>query len=325
MTSLAVHLYVHGRGRGHASRAIPLVAALGARGHHVRVFAGGDAVDVLRPYADTTAVRSLPPQLGFDALATLRRRLATDVAQTRAVRPDVVVSDGDLPGLCAARLCGVPTIALGHGLVFLSCRRPRGVPRLPWWREAAKAGVASLGARRRIATHFAVLPVRRRDTTLARPPVRPWSRTTPPDRIVAYFRDGIDDAQLAALRHVDPEAVVFAPNARPGVLAPSPAFDDAVARARAVVATAGSSLIAECVAHGVPLLALYRDDDDEQRLNATMLAHAGLGLAAPLHSLSSAHVAALVSRSGSTSSAVLPATDAIAAVVDACESLGSHA
>lgn len=319
---LEIHLYVHGRGRGHASRAVGIIAALQARGHRVRAFAGGDAIGVLRPHVDTSVVASLPPRVGVTAIATLGRRVIADLVRNRATRPDVVVSDGDLPGLCAAHLSAIPTVAIGHGLVFLACRRPHRVPRLAWWRESFKAGIASIGAQRRVATHFTTLPLRRGDTVLARPPMQRWPLQAARDRIVAYFRDGICPDHVAAIRSVDPDAIIFSRGGGVGVREPSaPAFEAAIGSARLVVATAGSQLIAECVAHGLPLLALYGDDDDEQRLNATMLVSAGLGRAARLGAFSSLMLRETFASQRSIGLRALPEYDAAEAVVDACESL----
>jgi len=152
--------------------------------------------------------------------------------------------------------------------------------------------------------------------------MRQWSLQPDRARVVGYFRDGIDARHVTAIRSFDPDAIIFSPGGGPGVLEPSAAaFDAAVACARVIVATAGSQLIAECVAHGIPMLALYREDDDEQRLNAMMLASAGLGHAAPLHALSSALLGEVLAASQSLAVSALPERDAAAAVVDACESL----
>ncbi len=322
---LDVHLYVHGRGRGHASRANHLIAALVARGHRVRVFAGSDALPVLDGNTDTTAVASIPRRLGATGAVTLWRRVAGDLARNRASAPDVVISDGDLPSLCAARLTGIPSIALGHGLVFWSCRRPTGLPRLAWWREAIKAGVASFPAQRRIATHFGVLPLRRPGTILARPPMRRWELGPRGDVVVCYFRDGLDAAALAVLGELAGEVVIFAPGGGRGVTPPSAvAFDAAIRRASAVIATAGSQLIAECAAHGIPLLAMYRADDDEQRLNAALVQAGGHGRGAPLTAIGTPVLAEFLSWARrSPRRATLPETDGVAAVVEACESLAT--
>ena len=322
---LDIHLYVHGRGRGHASRALHLVAALASRGHRARVFAGRDAVAALAGVVTTTAIESLPPVAGLEALATAARRLRGDVARIFAQRPDVVVSDGDLPSLCAARACGVPSVAVGHGLVFLVCARPLGLPRLPWWREALKAGVASLGARRRIAVNFTRLPLRDPTAVLAAPRSVARSTAAEPREVLAYFRDGLDARLLAAIREAAPTAQIFAPRGPRGVRPPDRvAFAEAFARARAVIATAGSQLIGECVASGTPLLAVHRRGDDEQRLNAELLARTGLGGSAAIDAVDASMLRAFLERAPLLRrhpAIVPPGIDASTAVIDACEQL----
>jgi UDP-N-acetylglucosamine--N-acetylmuramyl-(pentapeptide) pyrophosphoryl-undecaprenol N-acetylglucosamine transferase len=320
---LDIHLYVHGRGRGHASRALHLVAELASRGHRARVFAGRDAVGVLADVVPTTAIDSLPPTAGIDALATASRRIREDVARMAARRPDVVVSDGDLPALCAARVCGVPSVAVGHGLVFLVCARPSGLPRLPWWREAMKAGVASLGAHRRIAVNFMALPLRDATAVLAAPQSVPAVTVAERSGVVAYFRDGVDARLFGAIRQAAPTAEIFAPGGPQGVRSPDrDAFAEAFARARAVIATAGSQLIAECVASGTPLFAVHRRGDDEQRLNAELLARTGLGRAAPLDTVDAPMLRTFLDRSPLRRGAIVaPDVDASTAVIDACEQL----
>lgn len=325
--TLDIHLYVHGRGRGHASRALHLVTELAARGHRARVFAGRDAVAVLRDVVPTMAIDSLLPVVGVDAFATAWRRVPADVARMSAARPDVVVSDGDLPSLCAARLCGIPGVAVGHGLVFMACVRPSGVPRLPWWREAMKARVASLGAQRRIAVHFARLPLRDRSAILAASPSVARAAVGERRGLVAYFRDGLDARLLAAIREVAPTARVFAPRGPEGVAPPDrDAFAEAFARARAVIATAGSQLIGECVASGTPLLAVHRRDDDEQRLNAALLARAGLGCAASIDAVDAPMLRAFLDWEPLPGARIArPEVDASRAVIDVCEQLAGGA
>ncbi len=54
-------------------------------------------------------------------------------------------------------------------------------------------------------------------------------------------------------------------------------FVEALRSAPAVVSSAGSQLMSECVFLGISQFALYDADDDEQRLNVEMLRDAGLG------------------------------------------------
>ena len=55
------------------------------------------------------------------------------------------------------------------------------------------------------------------------------------------------------------------------------AFLEALGCTRAVVASAGSQLISECAASGIPLFALHAANDDEQRINVALVKAAGIG------------------------------------------------
>jgi hypothetical protein len=225
------------------------------------------------------------------------------VAALRRERADLVVSDGDLPGTLAARAAGRPSIAVGHGLVFLCCARPPSAPAGPWRREALKAAVSTLGAQRRIAVGFVPLPVRR--GRLARPSLEPSlaaaTLRTPDGPLLCYFRDSVPRALLERLATLQRPVILFATQdpGVPGIHHEPPSraqFVETLASARAVVATAGSQLIGECVALGVPLLALHAPDDDEQRLNVAMLRDAGLGDGASLPELDDARLHAFLAR-----------------------------
>lgn len=59
-------------------------------------------------------------------------------------------------------------------------------------------------------------------------------------------------------------------------------FRRALAKCSAVVASAGSNLLAECALLGKPILATYRRDDGEQWLNAILAEQAGIAVASEL-------------------------------------------
>jgi len=298
-----VHYYVHGRGRGHATRSRAVISRLRDAGLDVVAFAGEAAEPLLRDHVTTHAVRSLLPTAGREAPRLVASRVRAAVTALRRERADLVISDGDLPGTLAARVAGRPSIAVGHGLVFLCCARPPGTPAGPWRREALKAAVSTLGAQRRIAVGFVPLPVRR--GRLARPSLEPPLTTatprTPHGPLLCYFRDGAPKALLERLAALPHPVILFATHDPrvPGIHHEPPArarFVETLASARAVVATAGSQLIGECVALGVPLLALHAEGDDEQRLNVAMLRDAGLGDGAPLAELDDARLHAFLAR-----------------------------
>ncbi len=276
-----IHLYVHGRGRGHTTRCLAIARALEASGRAFHAFVGRDGVSLFSATYPCTEVESLPPTPGAAAMGVAKRvRAAIDAA--RKDRVSAILSDGDLPGLLAAKALRKPSVAVGHGLVFSECKRPASLPRAPWLREAAKAAASSVGAHRCIAVNFVPLEPRSRRVTVARPSLDPrLHRISAPDEVLCYFRDGAPEV-LRMLVELGVRPVVFATR-NPGVsgIEYEPQsrgrFIERMARARVVVASAGSQLISECVSLGIPMLALHRRDDDEQRLNAAMLKMARLG------------------------------------------------
>ena len=56
-----VHYYVHGRGHGHAARALELLPALESAGYRIRLFAGRDARFLLRTHCRLFPIHSLLP------------------------------------------------------------------------------------------------------------------------------------------------------------------------------------------------------------------------------------------------------------------------
>lgn len=326
-----VHYYVHGRGRGHATRSRAVITRLREAGFEVVAFAGEAAEPLLREHVPTHAVRSLLPTAGRGAPRLVAERVRAAVAALRRDRADLVVSDGDLPGTLAARVIGRPSIAVGHGLVFLCCARPSAIPAAPWRREAWKAAASTLGASRRIAVGFVPLPVRR--GRLARPSLEPSRRSeiprTPDGPLLCYFRDGAPRALLERLAALHRPVILFAPHdpGVPGISHAPPSrarFVEVLGEARAVVATAGSQLIGECVALGVPLLALHAPGDDEQQLNVAMLREAGLGDGAPLPALDDARLHAFLARPPASPPAWSAPDVATAVLEDAAALLRGH-
>lgn len=292
-TALAlIHYYVHGRGRGHATRTAAVVRGLLEDGHQIRAFSGPDGLPLLREVVETAAIASVPARFSREVPRLLARRVREGLRAGLRDRPDLIVSDGDLPGLLAARRLRCRSVAIGHGLVFRACVRPPGLPTGPWMREAIKAGVSSAGADALVAVNFVPLALRLDRARLSRPALDPDlpAPRPPGDDVVCYFRDGPCLPVLRALAAEGLRVVLFGaePVAVPGVeVRPieRASFLQCLASARAVVASGGSQLTAECVALGIPLFALYARSDDEQRLNALMLEHASLGSGAAFDDL----------------------------------------
>lgn len=324
-----LHYYVHGRGRGHASRSLAVIARLEDAGHEVVAFAGRDARTLLAERVTVRPVRSVLPGTGLRTPVLVADRVREAVAALRRDDAALVISDGDLPGMLAARVARRPSIAVGHGLVFLCCTRPLTLPLAAWRREAIKAGVSSVGASRWVAVNFIPLPVRR--GRLARPALElPETQRTSDGPVLCYFRDGASvplQRHLAALTS-DAPVILFAtePPAVPGIIHEPPSrerFVQALGSARAVVASAGSQLISECVALGTPIWAGYAPDDDEQALNVGMLRHAGLGDGCPLDEVDEAGLRTFLARPAPPPS-TWKAPDVATAVLEEVEALLSE-
>ena len=267
--------YVHGRGRGHASRAVWLAQAALEAGHQVRLRAGDQALDLLATRFPVERIRSI--RRGAPGVVDFPARLREEVRILREFSPDLVVSDGDAPALAAARWLGLPAVAIGHDLVFSRCR----LPPLPWRPLLSCRSTAWMASatRRAIAVHF--LPVEPLDSGVAvARPVTPPPREVPTDgagAVVAYFRDANGQRILSALERLGAPLLAFGQGARGFDGAAFPAY---LQGASAVVSSAGSNVLAECVLLEKPVLALHRRDDHEQALNALLIERSGAGMRA---------------------------------------------
>ncbi|MFY0537338.1 glycosyltransferase family protein [Nannocystis pusilla] len=278
-----VSLVVHGRGRGHASRAVACARALRDAGHALHVFAGGDAEHVLKDMYEVTAVPTVRPGLG--AVSGWLGRLASDADRFAAAAPECVVSDGDQPSLVVARRRKVGSVAIDHGLALTHSRLPIRPPAAMRLYERLNNAPLAL-ADRLVAVHFLPFEVSDARVAIARPDLRDDLRgpVTREGFLLAYFRDdnGRDalalalaaGARVVCFGERDPQlpGLVFRRSDRAG-------FADHLRRCDGVITSAGSNVLAECVMLRKPALALYKRGDAEQALNARLAEHAGVALA----------------------------------------------
>lgn len=301
---------LNGQGRGHTSRALALTDVFRRRGHEVRLCCGEPTAarlrdqgeDVLDIPTPAEIVRGNRVQLAASAahnlpLAVRTPEIVADLAERlTAFRPDLVLSDFEPFAPRAARRLGVPTVALDHQHVLTEarCRVPA--------RYAASAALTRLGtsimAPRQLFDQIIV-------PSFFFPPLRPGSRAhlvppvlrrsvldavpTPGEHVLVYVNhpDG-SGPLLRTLRTVDASFVVYnvAPPseaaAHPNLAfrALSPRFVDDLAASRAVVCTAGFTLLSEAMWLGKPVLALPNRGFFEQALNAFYLRASGRGDAA---------------------------------------------
>jgi UDP-N-acetylglucosamine--N-acetylmuramyl-(pentapeptide) pyrophosphoryl-undecaprenol N-acetylglucosamine transferase len=281
MTRIAY--FVHGRGKGHAVRTRSVMEALPG-GYEVRVFCAGEAWDVLKDIADAEPVLACVP--GRQMITSFRLRFRGDRERLRRWSPDLVVSDSDGPSVNAAKSLGIPVVAIGHGLIFRHTRLRAALPFHKHVRELVNVASSSWPAARRVAVHFAPVTPRTPGTYVARPDLRSEieSASTRDDFMLAYFRDSNGTTALEQLARRGHRVMLFGqPRGVPrGVEVRPPdvqAFADALGRCRAVVGSAGNHLPAECAMLGIPMLALYREDDAEHEMNAHLVEAAGIGIA----------------------------------------------
>jgi len=306
--------FVHGRGRGHASRALSIVPALRAAGYEVKLLGSGDALPVLRTLG-TVQPRALVKPGPAVALSLWRRR-AEEKQFLREAAVDMIISDGDQGALLAAHALGLPSIAIGHDLVFSRCSLPDSLSQRDLLHQRANALIPTYLSTRRVAVNF--LPVHTKDpgTRVARPEIATHTPGPRSDRLVCYFRDDNAQQVLALARSVASDVISYVGSASDQLLERD-AFRALLCSARGVVGSAGSNLIAECVTFGVPMLALYRAGDAEQALNAQLLARAKLGVAACISAVDAETLRVFWQRTAAGDFETLALTQALPSVVDA--------
>ncbi|KYF70581.1 glycosyltransferase family protein [Sorangium cellulosum] len=319
--------YVHGRGRGHASRALAITGALRERGHELRIYAGGQAAELLGALPEHRPVRPIYPGVG--GVIELPRRVAKELVEQAGFRPDAIVSDGDLPSLLAARALGIRAVAIGHDLVFSRCRLPEGLPRLRVL-ACRRTTWASTRARHAVAVHFLPVEPEAPGTVVARPerrlPAAGAARDVEPGAVVCYFSEYDARGALERIARAGRRVVAFgAPGVDvPGVTArpfDPDAFLAHLEAASAVVTTAGSNVLAECVLAGKPVLALHDERHHEQTLNALLAERAGVAVASPLLSLSPGVVARFFDRARAADFARIDLERALPSAPSAARSL----
>jgi UDP-N-acetylglucosamine--N-acetylmuramyl-(pentapeptide) pyrophosphoryl-undecaprenol N-acetylglucosamine transferase len=273
-----IDYFVHGHGRGHASRAASVVPRLREDGHMVRVHAGGDAGDLLEGVAPRVPV--LP---GWRMPWALASRTAGDLYRFGRRAPGLVVSDGDQAALAAAWMRGIPSIAVGHDLVFTSCRLPPVLPTASRWYQRVNGSIPTSLPTARVAVHFLPVEPMTPDVHVARPDLPTDLRGDVRDEgfVLGYFYDRRGRAVVHALARAGLPVEAYGAVGDDGEQRfEQGSFRDKLRRCAAVASSAGSNVLAECVLLGKPVLAVYDRGHHEQALNAALVERAGVGLGA---------------------------------------------
>lgn len=296
---------IHGYGRGHASRALPIIRELLQRGHEVIAVAGGQAYEFIRDDVRTMKVDCFTFEqvegTKTDPVKTVRVnlpkyiKLLLRVQDYQAVkhlctqfRPDAIITDSEPFTAWVGKDLGIPVMCLDHyGIIANAGTR---IPMSDTIRVAldkwAYRKLIPKPSTRVISSFYSepsdhpiVGPIIRKELVEAYAPVTTGSH------YVAYFSSGIDHSQLEELKALNGLVVVFhnGPAKRDENIQWVPRnralFDLAISTCRGVICSAGNQIISESVFLGKPLYVIP-EDSVEQRLNASYILRMGVGLSA---------------------------------------------
>jgi hypothetical protein len=125
--------------------------------------------------ASVTPSQNLP-----DVISTVVERVSGDceVSASSGRYPQLVISDGDFPGMLRAELGGIPSVGIAHGQLFSIAQKPTWVKNVPilnraWNKQGTLNYVSGLFTEWQIATHFCFLESKYSSGTVARAPLRP--------------------------------------------------------------------------------------------------------------------------------------------------------
>lgn len=296
-----------GQGRGHASRGIAISKALREHGHDVLFCCGGTAREILESQEERVigvpALRQMMDGNEVQVVQTLRYNwrhllhvpdITSRLAETfSSYGADLLITDFEAFAPRAARRIGLPVLSFNHQQVITETRYQ--LPRSCWFHAGLAYATVKLIApshpKHVLLTSFFFPPVKHPSrTTMVPPIIRPAVQEATPssrDHVLVYYNqpEGAEYV-LDVLRQVDTSFIVY--NFTP----PAPAdryaniefkkpsvegFLDDLASSRAVICTAGFTLISEALFLGKPLLVVPNRGIFEQTLNALFLQREGLG------------------------------------------------
>jgi uncharacterized protein (TIGR00661 family) len=291
---------VSGEGSGHSSRAREIGRHLVERGHGVRVVSydrgARDLADEFEVF-ETVGLSIATVDNEVSKLRTLAenlRRIPEGVRRLRALRalyadfaPDCVITDFEPMSAYLARHEGLPLVSIDnqHRMRYMEFPRPAHLARDAAVTETIiRAMVPRPDAA--LVTTFWFGPVKNERTFLFPPILRREVRALEPrddGHVLAYFtRDFASFIEhfgrfprerflvYGSEREGEADNVSYRPFSREGFLAD-------LAGAKAVIATAGFTLLTESLHLGKPYLALPMRGQFEQELNALLLEELGYG------------------------------------------------
>jgi uncharacterized protein (TIGR00661 family) len=290
-----------GEGSGHSSRAREMIAGLRERGHEVLGASYGRGYANLKDGFELVEIEGLS-LASVDNRVSARRTVAENLAKLEAgvagwrrlrqafkeLAPEVVITDFEPLSAHLAQHYKLPLVTLDnqHRMRYMRYPCP---PELRRDALVTEAVIRAFVPRPDVSlvTTFWFGEVKNARTFLFPPILRREVLALAPrddGHVLVYFTHGFESflERLAALRGERFLVYGTGRTGREGNLehrAPSrDGFLDALAGAKAVVATAGFTLMTEALHLGKPYLALPMAGQFEQELNALLLADAGYGL-----------------------------------------------
>jgi len=294
-----------GDGYGHAVRAHAVGQGLLERGHDVHFVSCNKTIDYLgRHFPDRIhnvfgllSVYIEGKQSSLRTVLSNIRRAATDLSPSnRAVKtllktfkPDLVITDFEPFTAMWARRYGIPYVSLDNQHLLTHCRldRPHG-----FWADLLSAYLVIRlyygGAKRYLITSFIDAPIRFQPATLVGPILRPQvyeKQKRDGDFLVAYNTGGDNRgtrSELERFNRMPVRAYGFNRVGNGGNVTYK-AFDEAgflddLSGCAGVVASAGHSLVSECLHFEKPMMLIPIQSQYEQRLNAHHVQEIGAGI-----------------------------------------------
>lgn len=297
-----------GQGRGHTSRVMAVSDVLRERGHEIVFCCGGTAWQVLKEQGETVvpvpALCQVLENNRFRLMRTIRKnwrtvlnvqRVTERLSTTfREYNPDLLITDFEAFAPRAADRIGLPVVSFNHQQVVTETNYPLPVRH---WPSAAltRAAIAVIAPSRPLHTlisSFFFPPLKDPEHATLVPPIirRAIQQATPTrgEHVLVYYNQANQaDAILKTLRQVDASFIIYNiapsnPEAYPNLRFKKPSLEGFIrdlTRCRAVLSTAGFTLVSEALYLAKPLLVIPNRGLFEQTLNALMLERKGLGRA----------------------------------------------
>ncbi|PRP93401.1 hypothetical protein ENSA5_43000 [Enhygromyxa salina] len=297
------------QGRGHSSRVTAMAEALEARGHELLFCAGGGAgrlladqgrevieVPVLRHLMHNNHIRLWTSllQVGKKAIET-RGVVDGLIERFETFQPDLLITDFESYSVRAAQRMGLPLMCFNHQQILTHTRYE--VPRrYAWDAWVARLVINTVMPRQPehvVVSSFFYPPLRYPgQATLVPPILRAAVREIEPsagEHVLVYHNDPTGIVGLIEAMQAMPEQRFIAynferppdaANTMPNIEFKDPNIDGFLvdlASAKAVVSTAGFTLISEALYLGKPLLVMPNGGIFEQTLNALYLRRENLG------------------------------------------------